>query len=234
MVGCFIILGIALVLLVFYIILKCKKYDVKELYFKTIISMLFVTLALVATLASDKFTIFNVLIIIGLLFGLVGDILLDLKYVDKERAPFYTYGGFVSFGIGHIFYMTGLILNFMPNDKAYFLAFAFGLDVIFAIATILMEKPMKLEYGKMKKISFVYALCLFGSVSVSFFLAIANSFSIVSLNLFMIASISFAASDLILSGTYFGKGKERPIDIILNYAFYYSAQYLIALLLLYL
>ena len=48
MVGCFIILGIALVLLVFYIILKCKKYDVKELYFKTIISMLFVTLALVA------------------------------------------------------------------------------------------------------------------------------------------------------------------------------------------
>ena len=38
----------------------------------------------------------------------------------------------------------------------------------------------------------------------------------------------FAISDLVLSGTYFGKGKERPIDLLLNYLFYYGAQFVIA------
>jgi len=39
----------------------------------------------------------------------------------------------------------------------------------------------------------------------------------------------FTISDLILSGTYFGKGKERPVDIITNSVSYYAAQFVIAL-----
>ena len=35
-----------------------------------------------------------------------------------------------------------------------------------------------------------------------------------------IITVLFAISDLVLSGTYFGKGKERPIDFILNYITY--------------
>ena len=40
--------------------------------------------------------------------------------------------------------------------------------------------------------------------------------------------VLFAVSDLILSGTYFGEGKERPFDIISNAITYYLAQYVIA------
>ena len=47
-------------------------------------------------------------------------------------------------------------------------------------------------------------------------------------SLFLLAVLLFAASDLILSGTYFGEGKDRPVDIVLNYLTYYPAQYLIA------
>ena len=43
-----------------------------------------------------------------------------------------------------------------------------------------------------------------------------------------IGGILFAISDLVLSGTYFGEGKERPIDFILNYITYYGAQFTIA------
>ena len=39
---------------------------------------------------------------------------------------------------------------------------------------------------------------------------------------------AIAVSDLILSGTYFGVGKERPVDLALNYLSYYPAQFLIA------
>ena len=54
------------------------------------------------------------------------------------------------------------------------------------------------------------------------------------LNLFFIGAVLFALSDLVLSGTYFGVGKDRPADLIANYLLYYPAQYLIALSLLFL
>ena len=46
--------------------------------------------------------------------------------------------------------------------------------------------------------------------------------------MFFIGSVLFAASDLILSGTYFSEGRERPVDITSNYICYYAAQFLIA------
>ena len=97
-----------------------------------------------------------------------------------------------------------------------------------------MEKPLKLKYGKFKLISFCYALCLFGTCSFSLFLAIQNGFQIQTLNMIFIGAILFAVSDLVLSGTYFGENKDRPIDFILNYITYYGAQFTIAFSLLFL
>ena len=233
MITFFIIIGIAVILLVWYLICKCKKYDLKELFIKIGISLLFVLLALVATYKSGKITIFNVLVIIGLVFGLIGDILLDLKYIDLERSMGYTYSGFIVFGIGHIMFMSAMIMNYYQSGGILYIILAIVLDIILSIATILMEKPLKLNYGRLKKISFAYALCLFGTCSFSLFLAIQNGFSILSLNMFLIGAILFAVSDLVLSGTYFGEGKERPIDFILNYITYYGAQFTIAFLLLF-
>lgn len=233
MITCFIIIGIAVILLVWYLICKCKKYNLKELFIKIGISLLFVLLSLVATYKSGKITIFNVLVIIGLVFGLIGDILLDLKYIDLDRSIGYTYSGFIVFGIGHIMFMSAMIMNYYQSGGILYIILAIVLDIILSIATILMEKPLKLNYGRLKKISFAYALCLFGTCSFSLFLAIQNGFSILSLNMFLIGAILFAISDLVLSGTYFGEGKERPVDFILNYITYYGAQFTIAFLLLF-
>ena len=232
MIACLIIIGIAALLLIWYLISKCQKYDLKELFIKTGISFLFIVVALVATLSSEKFGLFNVLVITGLLFGLIGDILLDLKYVDKERTDGYSYGGFIVFGLGHIMFMIAIIMNYHHGSFIYILI-PIILDIICSVLTILLEKPLKLNYGKMKLISFCYALCLFGTFSFTLLLAIENGFQILSLNMFLIGSVLFAISDLVLSGTYFGEGKERPIDFILNYVTYYGAQFVIAMLLLF-
>lgn len=233
MIGCFIIVGLGLIMLVWYLISKCQKYDLKELFIKLGLSFLFVILALFATYSSGKFELFNLLVIFGLVFGLCGDVLLDLKYIDLDRSLGYSYAGFIVFGIGHILYMAALILKYY-HGNVLFIVLPIVLDIILSIVTILMEKPLKLEYGKLKKISFCYALCLFGTCSFTLFLAIQNGFQILSLNMFLIGAILFAISDLVLSGTYFGKGKERPIDFILNYVTYYGAQFVIAFLLLFL
>ena len=233
MTSCIIIVCVAVALLVWYIYSKNKKYDLKELFIKTGISLLFVTLSLVATFCSGKMTLFNVFVIIGLTLGLIGDILLDLKYIDVNRTKGYTYSGFIAFGLGHIMFISALLMNYY-NKSILYVLLALALDIVISIITILMEKPLKLEYGKMKLIVFLYALCLFGTFSTCLFLAIQNGFSILPLNMFLIGAGLFAISDLILSGTYFGKGKERLIDFILNYSTYYSAQFVIAFLLLYL
>lgn len=232
MVACLIISIIALAILVYYIIIKCQRYDLKELFVKTILSFLFIVLALVATYNSNKFSLFNLFVILGLVCGLIGDILLDLKNIDLDRTVGYTYGGFVAFGVGHIMFITGLIITYFRGNALYII-FPIILDIIISGITLLMEKPLKLKYGSMKPTVFMYALCLFGTFSISLSLAIQNGFAITSLNMFVIGSVLFAISDLVLSGTYFGEGKERPIDFILNYVTYYGAQYVIAFLLLF-
>ena len=93
---------------------------------------------------------------------------------------------------------------------------------------------MKLHYGKMKGIVIGYGVLLFSTVLLSGSLAMANGWQNPTLNLFFAGGVLFALSDLVLSGTYFGVGKERPVDIISNYILYYGGQFLIAYSLLYL
>ena len=91
---------------------------------------------------------------------------------------------------------------------------------------MILEKPMKLSYGRMRPVVMVYGLLLFSTVAVSGALLLDHREP--ALCCIFIGSVMFAISDLILSGTFFGEGKDRPIDIIGNYIFYYGGQFLIA------
>ncbi len=102
------------------------------------------------------------------------------------------------------------------------------------LGTAALEKPMKLRYGKFKPVVAVYGVLLFSTLLLSGSLALLHGWRENTLNLFFSGAVLFAISDLILSGTYFGKGKERPVDLLLNYLSYYPAQFRIAFSLLYL
>jgi uncharacterized membrane protein YhhN len=91
---------------------------------------------------------------------------------------------------------------------------------------LVLEKPMKLSYGRMRPVVLIYGFCLFSTVFVSGLLWLEHRET--ALCFIFIGSILFAISDLVLSGTFFGSGKDRPVDIVSNYLFYYSGQFLIA------
>ena len=230
---CCVLISAGTVSLILYIREKLKAYTLKSVFWKTFVSVLFLAVALCAWYGSGCMHIMGVLIILGLIFGLLGDIWLDLKYVYPEHDDIFTYAGFASFSVGHILLIAGMLLRYRPEGKPLYIILPILLTILVSAGNIMMEKVMKLDFGKMRKIVFGYGAILFSTVLISGSLALYHGWQVTTLNIIFIGSILFALSDLVLSGTYFG-GKERPVDIILNYLTYYPAQFLIAFSLLFL
>ena len=222
--------------LVWYVREKLRAYSLKAVFLKSLVSTLFIAVGIYGAFhsaGSDR-AVMCPFVLLGLLCGLLGDIWLDLKYVFPEKDGPFTYAGFSVFGLGHLLYCAGLILQFAPREKPGFVWVPLLLALLLGLGNGLLEKPMKLRYGEFKAVVIAYGALLFSTVLLSGSLALEQGFRVPTLNLFFAGAVLFAVSDLILSGTYFGEGKERPADLLLNYLSYYPAQFLIAFSLLYL
>ena len=219
------------VLLFVYIREKIKAYSVKAVLIKSVVSVLFLAVgvygAWVAAVKGNA-SLLCPFVLLGLLFGLLGDIWLDLKYVFPEKDEPFTYAGFCVFGVGHILYIIGTLLSYYPAGRPMTVIVPILLALMLSAGNAFMEKPMKLHYGKLKPVVIAYGVILFAMVLISGSLALSCGWKEIPLNLLFIGGVFFAVSDLILSGTYFGVGKERLIDLALNYITYYAAQFLIA------
>ena len=214
-----VLLMVGIIILVLYVREKIRGCTLKTVFLKTAVSVVFVSIAVTA----GSSAVIAPFIIMGLLFGLLGDIWLDLKYVFPKQDETFTYAGFIVFGIGHILYIAGLLVQYGARG---YIAVSFCFAIVAAGLVLVLEKPMKLSYGRMRPVVLVYGFLLFSTVFVSGALLLDHRTP--SLWLMFIGSVMFAVSDLILSGTFFGVGKNRPIDIICNYIFYYGGQFLIA------
>ena len=234
---CWILCAVGAAALIVYIREKIKAYSVKEVLIKSVVSFLFLAVGLCGWFLSargGRLSPMGIFVLPGLLCGLLGDIWLDCKFIFPEHDAPFTYVGMGMFGAGHILYILGLILQYAPKDRPLYVIVPFILAIAASGFNLLLEKPMRLQYGKMKPIVFVYGVLLFSAVAVCGSLALCCKWRETTLNLFFAGMILFAVSDVILSGTYWGQNKERPIDLALNYLTYYPAQYLIAVSLLFL
>lgn len=199
----------------------------KAVILKAEVSVLF--LVAWGILAFDKMSVYALFIGGGLLFGLLGDIWLDLKFCCREgEEDTYTTMGFGSFAIGHVLYVAAIAFG-ATEFRLIAAAPAFGVAVVAACAVFFGEKLMKLNYGSYKIISTLYAALMFFMTSFALFTAIfAGAADNKKLIMLFIGGVFFIISDLILSGTYFGEGKNRPVDVVTNHVTYYIAQYIIA------
>lgn len=222
---CTILLG--LIFLGAFLFFRVRKTDVKSLMLKSATSVMFILTGVFLTIG--KPSLYSALIIAGLVCGILGDIWLDMKFMYRSDEKFLTNAGFISFSFGHFFYIAAIIAGAAPSFKAIALLPSLGIAVIAGCAVYFGEKIMKLKYGSYKMISTLYGALLFFTTVFGLFTCIFSGFNEnTHLFVFFIGGVLFVISDLILSGTYFGEGKNRPVDIITNHVSYYLAQFIIA------
>ncbi len=219
------VLGLAALCL--FLKLRVQKCSAQATVSKAFVSVFFI-LSWIVTAYIKGMPPFSAFVGAGLVLGLLGDIWLDLKFCYAPDNDFYTKMGFLSFAVGHIFYCAAIVFGVSVFKPVAILP-AVGVALVGSLAVFFGEKAMKLEYGAFKIIATLYGAVLIFMASFAFFTALFAGFG-QNRNLVVLAigGVLFLLSDLILSGTYFGQGKSRPVDVVTNHALYYAAQFVIA------
>jgi len=160
-------------------------------------------------------------ILLGLVFSLVGDIMLDLKVIDRKNDTYYTNVGMGSFALTHVMYLFAILcLTDGINMLAPVLV---SVSISLAVSSLIMlvlKKPLKLDFGKFFWQSYIYSFILIFMTAFSIYL----SFFVSGLWIFALGLLLFLLSDLVLSTQYFGNKLDNKLLIIVNHTLYYLAQ----------
>ncbi len=210
-----------------FLILRVKKGGFFGLFSKTVASVSFVATAMTAAYMKTSFYEFTSFMIMGFMFGLLGDIWLDLKWMYLENKDSFLYAGFISFLIGHIFFISAILHN---SPWTFWSVFASVVGaLVISTGAVLLEKPMGLSYGKFKPIVFLYSTTLSMTLTTSAVTAYITGFEKCWV-IMTIGAALFLFSDLVLSGMYFSvkQDKNTPANVIINHTLYYAAQFMLA------
>ncbi|MBN1690048.1 MAG: hypothetical protein JW901_03400 [Dehalococcoidia bacterium] len=224
----YLIVLLGAIALTLFLVNRDRNGSVKALLYKTLASFLFMAVAFTSFLvnSSQDVATFAVLIMMGLVCGLIGDILLDLKIIYKESSSLYQHGGMAAFLIGHLFYLAALIAYFGFNWIPLAIAI-----IVAAIIICISRLVFKFNFAEHTVDTYAYTFVLSYMMAQACYAAVDQGYSACTV-LLAAGSILFLLSDLVLSMTYYDNKDSRAF-ISLNHILYYAAQYSIALSILY-
>lgn len=222
----YVLLAIGITATIVFLVLRVKKGGIAALYAKAIASCCFIATALAAMNRNRVFLEFGTLILAGLILGMLGDIWLDLKWIYLQDKNSYLYAGFISFLLGHLCFITAIFRSAPWNSFSIIMSIVLAL--VIGLIAILMEKPLKMKYGKFKLIVFLYSCTLALTMTASMMTAYITKFKLSAWIVMSVGALLFLLSDLVLSGMYFGENKNTKGNIILNHTLYYAAQFCMA------
>lgn len=222
----FSLIALAVISASLFIIWQEKEKPWLSLCLKGFASLAFCILGIVGMFfnASPFYPI--LFLVLGLVASILGDLFLAGINFDQLNKENTIISGMIAFSLTQILYYIGLML------WTGFSVWPFVIAVVFAVSSILLEKPLKLNFGKTKYFAGAYAFFLALSVSQCLFTAISLAFSHVAILLF-VGLVLFIASDLVLELIYFKKDSKKVPLTYLNLTLYYAAQILIALSIFY-
>lgn len=211
-----------------FIASKVINYSFKTIVFKTIASLFFVALGIYLFIIMDGHFLFKLFIMLGLIFGMLGDVLLGFKYITTKTKKIWILAGMFAFAFGHISYIVALFLEFYIPGSVIFIFLPFITALVLSTLYMIISTKIGISFGKLLPFGLFYLFCLSSMLSTALYMAILNQFSILTGLMFLIGAVFFATSDCMLTGAYFLGGKRPKPYMAIYSVCYYVAQFLIA------
>lgn len=214
----FLIAAIGCILQGSFITVERQKKFVLADVLKGLAALMFVTIGLIGYI---KFTTdsFGLKIVIGLVFGLVGDVLLNLRFVSEKYGQKFFLGGIVAFLVGHILYLAALIP--LTNTLLVDVIIGAVLAIVLLIYIFITLKP-KMVF-RIFGVFYLGAVIIMTVIGVHLAFVTGNTHDIV----YAVGAVLFMVSDIVLIFNTFS-GVTRFSLRITNLSLYYIGQLLIA------
>ena len=180
-------------------------------------SLMFVLVGLNGYLAFP--TAENRTFLIGLIFGMIGDILLNLRYVFPKQGQKIFLAGIAAFLVGHILYLVALI----PQAQHLFLFVILGAVAAAALLAYIFKTMEVKKAFKIFGIFYLGAVFIMCSIAIGIAIFAPSKRSIV----YALGAILFTASDVVLIFNTFSGVTKFSLRIT-NLTLYYIGQMLIA------
>ena len=131
MIGSIIFVVLSMVICVAFCVLRASKATFYSLTLKILASLCFIFAGILALTVVGWGTV-GIMIIVGMVFGLIGDIVLDLKIMYPEKNDTYFLIGTGSFAVGHVFYFIAGLLTMLDSGNAIALSWAIPVALVLA------------------------------------------------------------------------------------------------------
>lgn len=201
-----------------FIMVEHKEKYVPAVCLKGSASIAFVIIGIIAfKVATD--TSFAKLVLIGLIFGALGDILLNLRFVFEKAGQKIFLIGIAAFLTGHILYLAALI----PQCQSLALCIIIGALIAAAILAYIFKTM------EVKKAFKIFGIFYLGAVIIMTSIAIGNLIAAPAAAtwLYAIGAVLFTISDIVLIFNTFSGTTKFSLRIT-NLSLYYIGQLLIA------
>ncbi len=160
------------------------------------------------------------LVIIGLVLGCIADVLLNLRWVFKEKGQLIFLVGILVFLSGHILYLAAVL----PLSANWILCFVIGAVLTAALMVWIFKQITAKKAFKIFGVFYIGAIMLLNCVAIGNLISAPSVFT----GLFATGALFFLVSDIVLILNTFGSETRQSLRIT-NISLYYIGQLLIAL-----
>lgn len=195
---------------------ESKEKYVAAVALKGLASLCFVVLGIICNPGSHL----SRLIVVGLVLGCVADVLLNLRWVFKEKGQMIFLVGILVFLSGHVLYLAAVL----PLSVNWILCVAVGVILTAMLMIWLFKQITAKKAFKIFGVFYIGAIMLLNCVAVGNLISAPSAFT----GLFAAGALLFLVSDIVLILNTFGSETKQSLRIT-NISLYYIGQLLIAL-----
>lgn len=200
-----------------FLVAEHKKQYVCATFLKGCASLCFVIIGMLGFFYAG--TSFALKIFIGLIFGMLGDIFLNMRFVSKNSGSKFFLAGIVFFLIGHVLYLSAII----PHAENLWLCIAIGSIISLALLIYFFKAMNAKSVFKIIGIFYLCAVIIMTTIALGIAINIPQPKNL----LYAIGAVFFTLSDIILILNTFS-GVTKYWMRITNLLLYYIGQILIA------